>query len=387
MSVTPEKSTPTRKRMHESIERMICQGIRDGQFKPGQKVTIVDEMIKKWGASRATVQQSMQWLATKGLIVRRPRAGTFISDDALDLISGNADKNRSICLVVPGIESVEYASLARGVEDAAHESNLSIVISSTDNAMERYEQVLLRNIESNVHGIFMVPPLGQRLSLSVLDRLQQSQIPIVTCYRSMYELMGWPVIRTNARQAMQVAAAHLAEIGRKQIAFFTMHSGPATQFTDTDYLGFVTGLIESGVKVDGALKLLCGGSDTYHDPTGISAPSARLIQSDMEKFFRTHRQVDAVCCGHDYLANMAINVLKQMGRRVPEDVAVAGRGNYARFMGLEPDELTTIDVMTREFGRHFCRMAAARRSGEKVELPPVTEIPGQLIVGRSTVTR
>jgi len=372
-----------RKHLHETIEGLIWQGIRDGHLKPGQKVALVDEIVKKCDVSRATVQQSMQFLATKGLIVRRPRAGTFISNHALELVDGRRN-NRSISLLVPDIQAVECASLARGVEDAALENNLSVIVSSTDNAPDRYEQVLLRAIESKAAGIFMVPPLGYTLSLSLLEQLQQSSIPIATCYRSLHEITGWPVIRTDAYGSMHIAATHMAQIGRRRIALIAFRTQPGTYFTEVDRLGYVMGLIENNVPVDISLQLLCGGMETYYDKTGISASQGERIQHQMEQFFVAHPQIDAICCGHDYLAIMAIRVLNQLNRRVPQDVAVIGRGNYAQYMGISPGDLTTVDGTKIEFGRHFCQMILAHRTDGKAEFPPVTEIPGRLVLGRST---
>ena len=154
------KSEPRQKALHEEIEEIIFAGIRSGKLKPGQKLVLVDQMVKKWKVSRATVQQSMQVLAAKGLIFRKPKAGTFISEGVLDIAEGGWRKTRCICLIVPALQTVEFAALARGVEDAAHDNNLSVIVSSTDNDLTRYEQVITRHIDSGVLGIFMVPPIG-----------------------------------------------------------------------------------------------------------------------------------------------------------------------------------------------------------------------------------
>jgi DNA-binding LacI/PurR family transcriptional regulator len=78
-----------------------------------------------------------------------------------------------------------------------------------------------------------------------------------------------------------------------------------------------------------------------------------------------------------------MGILKGLGRRVPEDVAVTGRGNFGQYLGLDVSELTTVDSNSKEFGRKFCEMIVAIRSGQK-NVTPFTEIKGQLVIGRST---
>jgi len=371
------KADPRQKALHEEIEEIIFSGIRSGKLKPGQKLVLVDEMVKKWKVSRATVQQSMQVLAAKGLIVRKPRAGTFLTKGALDITEGSWRKTRSVCLIVPALQSVEFATLARGVEDAAHDNNLSVIVSSTDNLLQRYEQVISRHIDSGVSGIFMVPPFGYRLPLPLLEQLQKSEIPVVTCFRSLYEVMGWPLIRTDAYDAMYSTAAHLAQIGRKRIAFLGYNMAePTFQGVDVDHFGFVMGLLQHGIHADISLKLLLDNE--------ASASSIGQSQLDrMETWIAEHDDLDGICCVHDDLAIAAMAILKRLGRRVPEDVAVTGRGHFGQYLGVDEAELTTVDSNPKEFGHKFCEMIVAIRSGQTI-LPPFTEIKGRLIIGRST---
>jgi LacI family transcriptional regulator len=278
---------------------------------------------------------------------------------------------------VPALQSVEFAQLARGVEDAAHDNNLSVVVSSTDNLPIRYEQVITRQIDSGISGIFMVPPFGYRLALPLLEQLQKSEIPVVTCFRSLHEVLGWPLIRTDAYHAMCSTASHLAEIGRKRIAFFGYRLGePTFQGVEVDHFGFVMGLLQHGIQADLSLKFMLENDATT---TTISQSQVDL----MTAWLAEHDDLDGICCVHDHLAISAMTILKSLGRRVPEDVAVTGRGNFSQYLGFDVSELTTVDSNSKEFGRKFCEIIAAIRSGEK-NVPPFTEIKGQLIIGRST---
>lgn len=379
---TSKQTSPSRQPVHEMIENHILRGIRDGTLVPGQKVEIVDEMVKRSGASRASVQQSMLLLASKGLISRRPRAGTFISDDALNVVERRTE-SQSVALIVPGIDGMEFASLARGVENAAHSHKLNVIVSSTDNSLERYEEILQRNIDSNVFGIFMVPPLGHRLSLSILQKLQQSGIPVVTCFRSLYEITGWPVIRVNGYATTYAAAAHLASLKRRNIGFFNFISPPGTIIDESNYLGFIHALLDNGVRLTSNCRGRFGGPELYYD-TGFDNSNEAPIRKEMERWLDEHPGTDAICCNHDLLASIAIRVLKRRGKRVPEDVAVSGEGDYSRHLGIPSGEMTTTRMIYEEFGHEFCRIVLQLRSGN-TDVAPVTEIASALIPGRSTI--
>lgn len=374
------KQSHTGKPLHECIEEALHRGLNVGQLKPGQKITLVDEVAHQWNVSRATVQQSMQVLAAKGVVVRKPRAGTFLA--SLPTLRGNG-VSRSVSLVVPDIQIPEFASLARGIEDSVHEQGLSVVVCSTDYDLKRYEHALTRQIEAGVYGIFMAPPMGKPLPLELITRLHRSGIPVVTCYRSLYEMTGWPMIRTDGYQTMYMLASHLMDIGRRRIGFCGFQSHPKS--TDKEpqmgHYGFLMALLERGTPPSPgeALFLAQVQTDDRADHQFMADQRQKIVQ-----WISDHPQMDAICCTHDQWALIVLDVLKKLGRRVPDDVAVTGTGNLARFLGIGQHELTTADVDAPEFGRQFCRLISEVRAGHPLARS-VVEVHGRLILGRSTV--
>jgi LacI family transcriptional regulator len=378
--ISRTRESKSRKPLHECLEEVIQNGLSSGQFKPGQKISMIEEVAGQWNVSRATVQQALQVLAAKGLLVRRPRAGTFLAERPHVATNGTG---RSVSLVVPDIQLPEFAALARGIEDAAHEQGMSVVVSSTDHDAARYEQALSRQIEANVSGICMVPPLGYALPMDLLGRLHHSGIPVVTCFRSLYELTGWPMIRTDGYYCMHLLASHLADIGRKRIAFCGFAPNPMSSSRETQmgHYGFLMGLLEHGI-VPNPNEMLLLSQLPMGEPESVR--SKLELRQRIAAWLGKHPQFDAVCCTHDQEALMVLDVLKKLGRRVPEDVAVTGTGNLARFLGIGPHELTTVDANMAEFGRQFSRRMLDSRSGAAAAAPPAIDVRGKLLIGRST---
>lgn len=75
-----------RTRIPEEIVGQIYQLIRDGELNPGDRLPPERELAQILGVSRASVREAMRLLDMKGLIVVRPGAGTFITEDAIEAI-------------------------------------------------------------------------------------------------------------------------------------------------------------------------------------------------------------------------------------------------------------------------------------------------------------
>ena len=68
----------------------------------------------------------------------------------------------------------------------------------------------------------------------------------------------------------------------------------------------------------------------------------------------------------DYLAMRLMNVLRELGRRVPEDVSVIGYDN-AEFSGLLDPALTTIEEDAPAMAEAVCRIIRDRFAGKKTD--------------------
>src|ERR1019366_2189543 len=60
--------------------------------------------------------------------------------------------------------------------------------------------------------------------------------------------------------------------------------------------------------------------------------------------------VDAVLCGSDQIASGVLVALDELGRRVPDDIAVTGYDNWRVFALETVPELTTVDMNLEALG-------------------------------------
>ena len=93
--------------------------------------------------------------------------------------------------------------------------------------------------------------------------------------------------------------------------------------------------------------------------------------------------IDAIICGSDQVARGALDTLRDLGRRVPEDVAVTGHDNWKILVSGSRPPLTSIDMNLEDLGRR-----GATRLREAIEgspAPGVEKLACRLVVRGSTV--
>lgn len=84
----PQLRKPDRSRLVDDVRRSLEDAILSGEAAPGSRL-IEDAIAKQLSVSRTTVREALLMLERRGLIVSRPRGGTFVTrisqTDALDL--------------------------------------------------------------------------------------------------------------------------------------------------------------------------------------------------------------------------------------------------------------------------------------------------------------
>jgi GntR family histidine utilization transcriptional repressor len=103
--------------IHKRIRADISERILSGAWPPGHRIPFEHELMTEYGCSRMTVNKALSPLAESGLIVRRRRAGSFVSRPRI----------HSVVLDIPDIqaeitrrgEPYRYELLSRKVRAAS----------------------------------------------------------------------------------------------------------------------------------------------------------------------------------------------------------------------------------------------------------------------------
>jgi DNA-binding LacI/PurR family transcriptional regulator len=168
-------------------------------------------------------------------------------------------------------------------------------------------------------ALFALPREGERL----LDRLARGSLPVVVLGRPLgYEqVLSWVAIDDEA--AAFAAVTLLLDQGRSRIGTIT---GPLNTSSGRHRLQGYRRAIGTSHRQD----LVTEGD---WSPASGRAAALRLLAGDP--------QMDGLFVASDLMAREAMAVLKESGRRIPEDVAVVGFDDSAAAVQADPP-LTTI---------------------------------------------
>jgi|GEM_PF-4975113 len=363
-------------RLATELEAYIRSGIRRGELKPGQRLGSAKQLAKYWKTSYGAVRQSLETLAAKGLVERRARAGTFVTSDT-DAVGGQTDARNIIGLLVPDIRIPEYALITRYLQDAGQNAGIDILVSSTDNDRERYDQSVMRHLKAGVGGLVLVSPQQGRISLQTLVEIENSGVPIVNYARTV-DVVPWPTVQTDVYQAAYLPIKHLCDLGRQRIAFMSYPTADSYQ-TQMQY-GLYRAVADAGLSSGNITQFSL--PDNFY--LSSYSDSQSLFQI-LDTWFEENKNVDAICCMHDHIAATMLKVLAQRGVRVPEDVAVSGHGTMPDFFGIAPGELTSVDTRIDLAAIEMVRLLQSGSVDSESNQPTVIAIKPELVIGRSTV--
>ncbi|MFD3452596.1 LacI family DNA-binding transcriptional regulator [Streptomyces sp. NPDC058691] len=178
---------------------------------------------------------------------------------------------------------------------------------------------------------------------------------------------GWPgadgdrdilYVDSDNRGGAREAVGHLVSLGRERIATIT---GPLDQTASVDRLDGYRDVLPAADP-----RLVAGGD---FSATGGGRAMSELLGRAPD--------LDAVFVASDLMATGALRVLREHGRRVPEDVAVVGFDDMASVAGPADPPLTTVRQEIEEMGRLMVRLllrVLVRRSEEGGGGPPLSSV-------------
>lgn len=306
---------------------------------------------------------------------------------ASSLASG---RTMSFGMVVPDIASVHFAEMALGVENAATTAGYNLILSNTTGSLQQEKHVLDFMHQTRVDGVIMA---GARLPDAELLAALAHFPAFVSINHPLASERGGNIVSDNAGGIM-LAVEHLVKGQCRVIAFM---AGPKNSYTAKERLrGFCAAMKKFARPIDPALivpyEINYGesyrsqwewfnaadvGSAQWNERRGLfGSRGARELLS-------THPQVDALVCFDDQIAFGALRACAELGRRVPEDVAIIGCNDIPLAIQAMP-MLTTQRISRYQIGKRAVEMLLALLEGQvQTEL---VVFPHELIVRASAPT-
>ncbi len=272
-----------------------------------------------------------------------------------------SQRNSTIGILIPNIANPYWPEMVRGAEDVAHSAGFAVFLCNTDGDQAKLHTYIRLLRRHRVAGLFCTVEIDAK----EVRRLLASKIHVAV-NGSVQSHEQAVAITVDDRQGGYVATTHLIDLGHRRIAIAAPLNSPGTKRR----AGYVAALQEQGIDIDPDLQV----SVDFDVPGGQQAGRS-LMQLPSPP--------TAIIAGNDLIAIGIITVVKRLGRRVPEDVAVVGFDNIPMAALYDPP-LTTIAQPLYEMGA-YAMQAILDRVQDPTLGGATTIFPTPLIVRRSTV--
>ena len=273
---------------------------------------------------------------------------------------------RMIGVVVPNLVTHYYAAVLDGIEEEATKHGYSVISANTHEQSDAEVKAIDNFIGMHVEGI--VACLSQNTTdYSHFEEIAQMDIPLVffgrTCLPEKFSC-----VTANGDEAAQEATQHLIDTGSRRIAFI---GGPNhLDMVRRRKHGYLEALRENRIPIEREL-VIC---DRFDYEWALEATN-RLLESD-------HRP-DAILAFNDIITFAAFTAIKQLGLRIPDDVALIGFTDDVHAQYVTP-KLSAIEDQSSLMGQSACRLLLKNISGDR---KIYREIVPQKIVIRETSAR
>ena len=280
----------------------------------------------------------------------------------------------TIGLLIGRIGDQRYqADVWPGIADVAEERDVNLICFVGGAIHSPYGLDAQRNIvynlagESNVDGLVALSgTLGHHIGPVQLKHFYERYYPLPIVGTSLV-MEGIPSVLVDNETGMREAVTHLIEIhDRRRIAFIRGPAGHSE--AEQRYQTYVDVLEKHSIPLDP--DLIAQGDFVYS--SGVEAIKVLLDQRKVN--------FEAVVAANDEMSFGVLDVLKERGIYVPDDVAVVGFDDIeeARF-AIPP--LTTTRQPLYEQGRCAAEMLLSLMAGETV--PEQVTLPSKLVVRQS----
>lgn len=275
-----------------------------------KRVTIED-VAQAAGVSRQTVSRAMN---DKGEISPETKEHVLKTIQELGyqpnrLAQGMVtQRTKTVGLVMPDITNLFFPEVARGVQDAGRLHDYNVLLCNTDDDPEEEIRVLNSLAAQRVDGIFMI---GSVADEAALTRFADIYSPIVMLNR-LFEHPNVNLIIVDNERGAFLAVEHLIAQGRRTIGMLANLNFSRSQIRRVR--GYEEALNHYGIPMD--RSLIIGETPTLQG--GYNA---------LQQLMAIHPGVTAVFTYNDLMGLGAMRAARDLGKCVPEDIAVIGFDN------------------------------------------------------------
>lgn len=251
-------------------------------------------------------------------------------------------------VVVPTINRQFWSNSISGIESVAYKKGYKVMIFQSTESYDKEVEIVETLANSMVDGI-LIAFSKETQNFAHIENIIERGIPVLLFERVCASLQISKVMTDDFFGAKSIVS-HLIERGKKRIAYI---GGPlCLQVCKDRYSGYQNALFENNISFDQDLV--------------IEIPDFNEVNSGdaLRKLWKSNKKPDAVFCFADILAIGILAASKELGLKVPKDLAIAGFGNDDITKYVSPS-ITTMDQPSFEMGRLAAKLILKEINPEK----------------------
>ncbi|SDN25253.1 transcriptional regulator, LacI family [Allokutzneria albata] len=321
------------------------------------------DVARRAGVSTATVSRVLNGHSAP---TPETRARVLAAVDALEYRpnvlarSLRVHSTQTLGLVISDLLNPFFAEIARAVEDEARKHGYVVIFGNADENVEQQERYVRTLLDRRVDGLLVCPATDDD---GWVSEVSARNVPLVLLDRRI-DVGGAPVVYADGAAALRELATHLVKLGHRRIGVI---SGPEDTSTGRERLhAFNDALRTLGHPLSPDLV-------THGD-------FRRRSGADAASWLLGRPEPPTVLVAMDNLMGLgALEELRRLGRRIPDEVGLAIYDDQPWFPLFEP-AITVVAQPTEEMGGAAVRSLLALINGEQ---PAEVHLDARLIVRAS----
>ncbi len=244
-------------------------------------------------------------------------------------------KIRQIGVIVPKICSDSVSRIVEGVTAICRDRGYMVVLCNTDGNRDLENEYISFLQNKNAAGLII---MGVAMTPAIEDSLKNCQVPFVITGQN-YET--FPCVFNDDYHAVHALMNMVINKGRKNIAYLGV--------TDED---LAAGAERHRGALDAVRSASMSEDDLVIENCSFSASSG---YEAMQKILKEHPETDGVVCATDTIAVGACAAIRKAGKKIPDDISIAGVGDSWVDEFMDPP-LTTAQLFHLQCGTDAAKM-------------------------------
>ena len=301
-----------------------------------KQIVTMEDVAQAAGVSRMTVSRALR---KDGLVSEQTRERILKVVDQMnyvpDQMAGSLSTKRSgfVACLVPSINNVHYAEMIQGLTETLETIGLQVLLGYTEYSAQR-EASLVESLLTRRPEAIVLPYDGH--TQKTVKLLKQSNVPVF----QLWEMPDKPISHTIGFSNKEVACKMTQELiglGYKNIAFLCETNDEWTRGA-ARRAGFKQAMEAAGLSSHRMIR--------FGTPP-MSIKDGYFVGTNLNQYYG---DIDCVFCVSDAPAFGVLTALKERGLKVPEDIGIAGFGDFEVSRYSVPD-ITTVKFDAKGIGR------------------------------------